>query len=374
MRLALLGTRGYPSTYGGFETLIRHLAPYLRDSGHDVTVFGREGAPGTSVVDGITCVRTGGLESKSFSTLTYGLTSHVQARREKFDAAFVANVANGFYLPILRTARIPTVMNVDGIEWERAKWGRLARTVFRAGAHASARHATTLVADSRRIAERWQDEFGRTPTFIPYGAPDVDPDMPTEGLNALGILPGTYALVVARLSPENNVDAVLEAFESRPDYPLVVVGTANYDSPTQRRLDDILRRRAGVIALGHVADQDLLLALWRNAKVYIHGHSVGGTNPALLQAMGCAAPVLAFDSIYNREVASTTAVYWDSPAALAGALDEAWQDAEGLASMGVAGLDRVRRDYQWPTVCRQYERVLASAATSGTSRAKDPFP
>ena len=139
--VAIIGTRGYPSYYGGFETLIRRLGPYLVDAGWDVTVYGRPGAVKTDdpLLDPrVSSVMTKGLETKSLSTFSYGLTSSLSAARRKPDVALIMNVANGYWLPLLRSRGIPTVVNVDGIEWERAKWGTNAKRVFRGGARLTA--------------------------------------------------------------------------------------------------------------------------------------------------------------------------------------------------------------------------------------------
>jgi hypothetical protein len=139
-RIAILGSRGFPSTYGGYETLVRYLARQWTAEGIEVTVYCRtkDGGRRTWVTEGVRCVWTPGRDTKSLSTLSYGLTSHLAASHQKFDAALVLNVANGFYLPVLRAAGIPTAVNTDGLEWERGKWNSLAKRVFLAGAKATA--------------------------------------------------------------------------------------------------------------------------------------------------------------------------------------------------------------------------------------------
>lgn len=361
MRVALLGTRGYPSTYGGFETLIRHLGPYLRDRGHEVTVYGREGRPGEDVVDGIRRVTTRGVESKSASTLTFGATAIAHAAREQYDAAFVANVAHGYYLPLLRSRRVPTVVNVDGIEWERDKWGAAAKRVFRTGALLTNRWADHLVTDARAISRYWKAEFDRDSTFIPYGAPVVDSAPPTAP-DELGLQSRGYALVVARLVPENNVETILDAFATTDAVPLVVVGSANYDSPLATRLEHLAAARPDVHALGHVHDQTFLQSLWSHAACVVHGHSVGGTNPALLQAMGSGTAVLAFDTVYNREVLGETGRYWQDASRLRDAVAEVRDDVGLRDRLGRAAQERVRTAYAWDDVCARYEHLLVRAA------------
>ncbi|BDZ48172.1 hypothetical protein GCM10025867_04130 [Frondihabitans sucicola] len=170
--VALLGTRGYPSYYGGFETAVRKIAPFLAESGWDVTVYGRDGAirdddPGRD--PRVKTRITRGVETKSLSTLSYGLTAVFDAARRKPDVALVMNVAHGFWLPLLKLRGVPTLVNVDGIEWERAKWGTLAKLVFRAGARTTAWWGSRLVYDAVAIADYWKERFGVDGVFIPYG-------------------------------------------------------------------------------------------------------------------------------------------------------------------------------------------------------------
>jgi glycosyltransferase involved in cell wall biosynthesis len=360
MRVAIMGSRGYPSTYGGFETFVRELAPYLAEAGHEVVVYGREqgrlhrreqsGAIGT--------IRSLGYDAKAFSTLSYGLTSAIDASFRRFDVALVVNVANGYFLPFLRLARVPVLLNVDGIEWDRGKWGSTARRIFRTGARMSARFADSLVADSQEIAEIWSQDFGVTPSFIPYGAHVVEA-RGAHRVEQLGLSPRSYALVVARLAPENNVDLFLDALALMDPRPqTVVVGSANYDMPVVQRLR-ALSNEQHVTWLGHVADQELLLDLWAHAGVYVHGHSVGGTNPALLQALGAGAPTLAYPSAFNREVvASDSLLYPPHPQGLADAMAHILDSHARQSELRAHGMREVRARYAWPDVCQRYALEL----------------
>jgi glycosyltransferase involved in cell wall biosynthesis len=362
MKISLLGTRGFPSTYGGFETLVRHLVPFLRDAGHDVTVYDR--SPGaawsrTHIVDGVRVVRSIGVDGSKASTLTHGLTSALMAAVDRPDVALIMNVANGFFLPALRARGVPTVLNVDGIEWERGKWSPLGRRVFHAGAVATARWADVLVADSHAIAARWRDEFGRESVFIPYGGDRTAAVDPTR-VRALGLEPGGYVLVVARFVPENNVELMLEA-GCRTGRPVVVVG-----SNPGSDLDARLRARhapPSVQMLGHVSDQDLLASLWAHCGVYLHGHSVGGTNPALVQAMGAGAPTVALDTVYNREVLVRDEMLAPGDIAEIARRARVLLDSPGARRAAAAwGRGRVAHEYNWADVCKAYEDAVVQAA------------
>lgn len=369
MRVSILGSRGYPSTYSGFETLVRELAPYARDAGHDVVVYCRWREQGRRIweTDGITCVASRGIDTTSLSTLTHGLDSVRDVRRRNIDAALVVNCANGYWLPLLNRAGIPSLVNVDGLEWERGKWGRIARSAFRLGATLAAREATALVADSQAIARYWRDRFDIAPRFIPYGAHPVASDA-ADRLPAVGVSPGEYTLSVGRLVPENNLEMTAHALDRlnhRRRLTHVIVG----DGPRRTALARSLRRRAEADPLtlwvGHVEDQALLTQLWRHCALYIHGHSVGGTNPSLLQALAASAPTLAFDTPFNREVLGEAGRYYRDPAGLAGQVDELLAAPETARRLGEEGRARVVERYRWSDVCRQYIMALEEIWQAG---------
>ena len=370
MRLAILGSRGYPSTYSGFETLVRYLAPYLTASGHEVTVYGRPAESASkkiSVLGGVRRVTTTGLETKSMSTLSYGMTATVHALRERYDAVLVLNVANGFYLPLLNAAAGGTVVNVDGIEWQRRKWGLAARGTFYLGAMAVAHWAKQIVTDSTAIGQIWERKFGCDTRFIPYGA-EVIAGLGDDKVRAQGLEPGSYVLTVARLVPENNVTLTLDALEAiGPDVPIVVVGDANYRWGLLNRLEGLAESR-NCLWLGHISDQDLLWQLWSHCAVYVHGHSAGGTNPALLQALGCGAPTLALDTPFNREVLADSpgALYPLDVRALADRLSLALRGSGAGTVQGDVARSIISRRYRWPDVCAAYERTLTAVAGAGT--------
>ncbi|WP_045823879.1 glycosyltransferase [Williamsia herbipolensis] len=359
----IIGTRGYPSYYGGFETLVRRLGPYLVDNQWDLTVYGRPGAMRADDPDRdwrVTVRTTRGLESKSLSTISYGLSAAIDAALAGVDVALIMNVANGFWLPILKARGIRTVVNVDGIEWERAKWGRSARRVFRLGAKMTARYADELVFDAEAIKDYWIREFGRSGTFIPYGG---EPDYPT--LDAPKFEPGTYALMVARFVPENSIREFIHAVEMLEDQPVVVVGSSGYGGEFDEALKRLHESRDNVHWLGHVKDDALLFSLWENCGVYFHGHSVGGTNPALVQAMACGAPTIARDTSYNREVLGDAGRFVQpSPRAIADSIAELIADHAAQSAMAEASRERAKRHYSWESVCRSYSDLMFGVPTS----------
>lgn len=360
--VAIIGTRGYPSFYGGFETAVRKLAPYLVDSGWDVTVYGRKGT--TAKLDSardlrVNTVETAGLETKSLSTLSYGLTACLHAARAKPDVALVMNVANGFWLPILRLRGIPVVINVDGIEWERAKWGRLAKATFKLSAHLTALFANQLIADAVEIQRRWRAGFRRDSVVIPYGG-DVPEKLPLEP----NLISKEFILVVARLVPENSIGEFFDSVEYLADsHQVVIVGSSGYGGEFDQRAQALAEKYGNVTWLGHVSDDQRLLSLWQHCGVYFHGHSVGGTNPALVQAMACGAPVVARDTVYNREVLGAGATYVEPDAAsIATAILELLGDVRKQEQFSRISSERATSRYSWGSVCAAYEATLSRAA------------
>jgi glycosyltransferase involved in cell wall biosynthesis len=365
MKLAILGSRGFPSTYGGYETLVRYLAPYLVQEGHEVTAYCRVRDDGrrTWMTEGVRCIATPGYDSKSFSTLTFGMTATLDAGFRRFDSILVLNIANGFWFPALRVARTPFAVNTDGIEWERGKWSRFGRATFRAGAWMTARNAGALICDSNAIGAIWKEMSGRDSTFIPYGAPVLE-DVGRDRLEPAGISSEPYLLAVARLAPENNVELTLDALDLLGDQaPMaVIVGSANFDSPIEARLQTM--ETAGRVKwLGHVDDQQLLTQLWANSAVYVHGHSVGGTNPALLQALGAGAPTLALDTPFNAEVLPYKEHRFPRDArTLAGRIQTVSTSPALQEEMTQRGRLVIHERYSWDDVCRAYMDVLLRLA------------
>ena len=355
--VAIIGTRGYPSYYGGFETAVRKLAPDLADMGWDVTVYGRRGAtkPDDPTLDPRIKRRvTWGMETQKLSTLSHGLTAALDAAVRKPDVALIMNCANGYFLPILRARGIPTLVNVDGIEWERDKWSPTAKRVFRKAAECTAKWADGLVFDARRIEKYWNETFDAAGTFIPYGG-DLASELPVPD----GLTHREYVLLVTRFVPENTVPQFFEAVPAIAEqYPVVIVGSSGYGG----ELDENAQRLAehpSVMWLGHVHDDQLLLALWQHAGLYFHGHSVGGTNPALVQAMAAGAPILARDTDYNREVLGSAGEFvTDDPELIAKTVLQLMDNRAEREDESRAMIHRAAQHYSWASVARGYDSAM----------------
>lgn len=356
LRIALVGTRGVPARYGGFETAVEEVGSRLAARGHSVVVYCRStGAGRPAEYRGMRLVHLPAVRHRALETLTHtGLSvAHLATRRT--DVAIVFNAANAVWLPGLRAARIPVATHVDGLEWMRAKWGPSGRRFYRAAESLAVRWSDALIADAVGISEYYQDVFDAPTRLIAYGAPAIGPGR-ADRLVELGLSRNAYHLVVARFEPENHVAEIVRGYvASDARLPLVVVGSAPYSHEYTGRVHAAADER--VRFLGGVWDNELLDQLFANALTYLHGHSVGGTNPALLRAIGAGTATIAFDVRFNREVLGELGRYFRSADDVARAVT----DAEAEPATTLARGERLRgvaRSYDWETVTDGYEKLV----------------
>lgn len=370
LRIAMLGTRGVPARYGGFETAVEEIGTRLAARGHAVRVYTRRGNTEASLSQyrGMEVVTLPALRRRSVETLSHtGLSvAHLMLRRT--DAAFVFNAANSPFLPLLRSARIPVATHVDGLEWRRAKWGGTGRRYYRAAETTAVRWSDAIIADAAGIRDYYTHTYGIPSSLIAYGAPA--PTVAASGgagaLAELGLEPGGYHLVVARFEPENHVDMIVGGYAaSRSTRPLVVVGSAPYAAEYTDRIRAAAERDSRIRLLGGVWDQAVLDELYASSFTYLHGHSVGGTNPSLLRAIGAGAPVVAYDVVFNREVLRDAGEYFRTSGELTGLLEKAEADPQLTRERGVAATRRAA-DYDWDDVADAYGRLAADLAARRT--------
>lgn len=372
LKIAMMGIRGLPARYGGFETAVEEIGKRLVDWGHRVTVYCRNLGSTNDAAEseylGMRLVTLPFLPIKQLETLSHTFLSirHEIKSENRDDVVLIFNAANGFLLPFLKRAGIPVAVNTDGLEWMRGKWGLAGRRYYRLAEGACVRYADDLISDSIGIQDYYVGRYGRRPEFIAYGAKILE-DRSSARLEELGLEPFGYHLVVARLEPENNVDLIVEGYLASPsERPLVIVGGNAYDPTHEQRLRQVADRDPRVMPLGPVWDQELLDQLYLNSASYIHGHSVGGTNPSLLRAMGAGTRVLAFDSRFNREVLLDLGSFFASPDHLAHLLKEVEAPdpggPEALLERAAAMRNRIATAYNWDSVAKGYLDVCRKLA------------
>jgi glycosyltransferase involved in cell wall biosynthesis len=367
LRIAILGTRGVPANYGGFETCAEEVSVGLAARGHNVWVYCRRGnaAGDPPEYKGVNLVYTRHLEQKVLGTLTHTITATVDALRRGFDVLLYFNAANAVPATLARVGqRAPIVLNVDGLEWKRRKWGVFGRTYYQVAEWLSTRVADRIVSDARAI-QRYYEQRWRTPsTFVAYGARIEGAERP-EVLREYGLAPGSYFFTASRLEPENNADITVKAFERLgTDKRLVIAGGANYESDFLRRLKET--RDARIVFLGPVYKPGHIRELHCGAFAYVHGNEVGGTNPALLKALGYGNCVLALDVPYNAEVVADSAIlYKRDPDDLAAKMTRLLQEPELVARLRRRAQERIREAYMWEYIVEGYERILRRAVEGG---------
>jgi glycosyltransferase involved in cell wall biosynthesis len=361
VRLAILGTRGVPPRYGGFETFAAELGRRLVARGHQVAVYCRE--PGDAMWDGIQRIVLPSIGHKYFETVSHALLSALDALRRDFDAVLVCNAANAFVLPLLRATRIRTAINVDGIERRRRKWNVLGKMVYAIGESFSAAFANAVIADAEVIAEYYRKHYAIEPHVIAYGS-EFPAEEDSNVLERLGLQPDHYILYVSRFEPENNPEEVVNAYENLIPHPsslipLVMLGEARYDRQLAHRLQQ--HHSATALFPGALYGRDYR-TLQRHARVYIQATEVGGTHPALIEAMGSNGVVLALDTPENREVGGDAVGYFRLRPAetLSGMLREWLADGALRATQRRRARQRAAEHYGWEAVTDAYEQLLNS--------------
>ncbi len=362
----MLGTRGVPARYGGFETAVEEIGSRLVARGHDIVVYCRGGDRSPEHL-GMRRVNRPAVRHRAMETLSHTALSVAHLITHRTDVAVVFNAANAALLPLLHAARIPVAVHLDGLEWQRAKWGPVGRRYYLASERMAVRWADALIADAVGIQDYYRSRYGVDTHVLSYGAPLVATADPAR-LDELGLSPGKYHLVVARIEPENHVDVILQGYlASQARLPLVIVGSVPYRSDFESAILQAAATDSRVRVLGALWDQDLLNHLYAGAASYLHGHSVGGTNPSLLRAMGAAAPVIAWDVTFNHEVLGETGSYFARPDDIGPLVEGVEADPESARNRGRAAQDRAAARYRWDDVAVGYEQ-LCQQLLDGSAR------
>jgi glycosyltransferase involved in cell wall biosynthesis len=372
MRVAMIGTRGVPARYGGFETAIEEIGQRLVARGHEVVVYCRGAEdPNQRTHLGMELVHLPAARRKTLETLSHTALSVAHlVSRDRVDGAIVFNAANAPFVPALRARRIPVAVHVDGLEWKRSKWQGAGRRYYRAVEAMAVRMADALIADARGISDYYADEFGAQTELLAYGAP-VQDEPGSDRIEELGLRPDDYHLVVARFEPENHVLEIVEGYHrSDAELPLVVVGSAPYADDYTADIARVAKADPRIRLLGGVWDQEQLDQLYANALTYLHGHSVGGTNPSLLRAMGAGTAVLAFDVVFNREVVGVEGEYFHSADDVAEVVRKAELSSGEMLLKGWALRERARQRYCWDDVAAGYEELLQRLGNGFSTRGR----
>ena len=355
-KIAIIGTVGIPARYGGFETLADYLSQYLSQR-YELTVYCSSKDCDTRLTHHKGAqLRYIPLKANGVQSILYDVLSLFSAIRYA-DVVLVLGVSGCIVLPFLKLfSRRTIVVNIDGLEWKRAKWSGFAKAFLRFSEKLAVQFADSVVTDNKVIQDYVFNEYSKESTLIAYGGDQVSRVSITDDtFRQYPFLKQKYAFSVCRIEPENNLHLLLAAAKQSPVVPVVVVG--NWDSSTYgRELRATYSHTKGIYLLDPIYDQCKLDQLRSNCQLYLHGHSAGGTNPSLVEAMSLGLPVYAFDIDYNRETTENAARYFSSASELGSMLEAL--DETVLSEIGGQMAEIATRRYRWEVVAEQYAALL----------------
>lgn len=376
--LRILGIRGVPAAHGGFETFAEQLSLYLVERGWRVVVYCQEDGAGPVVEDtwrGVERVRIPIAMGGAKGTMLFDWKATRHAARHG-DLCLTLGYNTAVFCALLRLKGVPNIINMDGIEWRRAKWGSLAKAWFWMNDWAGCWIGNELVADHPEIQAHLATRTStRKITTIPYGATPVT-QAPVEPLARHGLEPGGYLTLIARPEPENSILEAVRGFSCRPrGMKLVVLGNYSDEQWYHRAIQDAASEE--VMFLGAIYDPAIVQALRFHCIAYVHGHQVGGTNPSLVESLGAGNAVIAHGNRFNRWVAEDAARYFDDGIGFDRVLTQVLREPGLLASMREASRARFAAAFSWESVLRDYEllflRTMARfRMTPGLSTPSDP--
>lgn len=351
--ITIIGTQGVPANYGGFESLVENIIGENKSSNVNYTVFcsSKDLPQHISEYKGAK-LKYIPLSANGVQSIPYDMLSLLKVPKET-DIILVLGVSGALILPFFRLfSKKKLVVNIDGLEHRRDKWGKVARWFLKLSENMAVKYADVIVSDNKGIQDYVRTEYGKDSVLIAYGGDhairDIEPKFEDETLTRFGLEPNGYAITVCRIEPENNCHNTLEAF-SKTDKKLIFIGNWNR-SEYGRNLKEKYSKFPNIIIQDPIYDIDVLYALRKNAGIYIHGHSAGGTNPSLVEAMFFDCPILCYDVVYNRATTHNRAYYWENVDSLVQLLQH--DNLSGDAMKVIA-----HENYTWAAITSQYEAL-----------------
>lgn len=354
-KVAIIGTQGIPAHYGGFETLAENLVRMKHNEQIEYTVFcsSKDLKTDSKEFSGAKLEYVN-LHSNGIQSIVYDIVSMIRCIRG-YDALLILGVSGCCFIPILKMlTRSKIIVNIDGLEHRRQKWGKMARWFLRLSEKMAVKYADTIVADNMGIKEYVLKTYDKESIMIAYGGDhaliDVSEEKEKEILNHFGFKRGEYALSICRIEPENNVDMILDVF-ARTNHQIVIIGNFK-NNEYSRELRDKYYCYPNVHIVDACYDIEKLYVLRKNANYYVHGHSAGGTNPSLVEVMHFGIPIISFDVNYNRYSTNNEAEYFENCHQLEDLICQP-RKASGASMMKYA-----TENYRWETIAQKYEQLF----------------
>ena len=364
LKIALMGTRGIPASYSGFEQCVEQLGKRLVQRGHEVTVYCRSHHityPEETYL-GMRLVKLPTIANKYLDTIVHSFVSSVHALPQRYDIALYFIAGNSPVTWIPRIVGTKTLLNVDGLDWKREKWPVLAKKYIQFSEYLATRLPTVYLTDSNVVQQYYRDTYGSAPPYIPYGS-DVEITPPGETLERYGLEPGGYVLFVGRLVPENCAHHLVEAFRNlSTDLKCVIVGDAAYAEEYKASLHALAEGDPRIIFTGYLFGKGYH-ELGSNARIFVETSGVGGTHPALVEAMAFGNCVITHNTAENLETIGEAGFSYDGKAGaqdLQRVLARLLAEPELVAEYARRAKQRADTVYTWDSVTDAYERLFYS--------------
>lgn len=360
MKIGILGTRGIPNAYGGFEQFAQHLAKGLVEKGHDVSVYNSSNHPYKETIwNGVHIIFCYDPENKigTAGQFIYDYNCLRDARKREFDVLLQLGYTSSAVWYRIWPKNATNIVNMDGLEWKRAKYNNLTQRFLKWAERVAANYGDVLVADSLGIKDHLREKYQKEAFYIPYGA-DIPQSFSESVITKYQLEKNQYFLLIARLEPENNIETVILGYlQSQQTYPLIIIGS------TQNKYGQLLLKKyaSGSILLpGAIYDQDTINALRHYAALYFHGHSVGGTNPSLLEAMACGCNIAAHDNVFNRAILADSAFYFSSAEDVKNIVHRPLANTT-INRWKILNIEKIKNTYNWKTIINDYESIFLQA-------------
>ena len=352
-KVAIIGTQGVPANYGGFETLVENIIGENCSNGIEYTVFCSSKDMPTKIAEHkgaklkYICFKANGVQS-----IPYDIVSMMRSICG-YDTLLILGVSGCIFLPVFKLfCRKRIIVNIDGLEYRRAKWKSWVKKFLKLSEGTAIRFADIIITDNKGIQDYVKEEYGKESTLIAYGGDhaliDITKEREAEILKNYGFEKDGYSMCVCRIEPENNCHITLEAFKENKRN-LVFVGNWNRNDYS-RKLKEEYNAYSNITLLNSIYDLEILYTLRKNAKYYIHGHSAGGTNPSLVEAMFFGRPILSFDVVYNRETTQNKAHYYKNAQELTALIEQGVDNGKELKDVAC-------KQYTWAQIAKEYEAL-----------------
>lgn len=354
-KIAIIGTVGIPAVYGGFETLVEYLTHQLGESLQFTVYCSSKSYTSKVEIYNNAQLKYIPLKGNGVQSIPYDIISLFKAANQH-QTILILGVSGCIALPIFRIfyKQKRIIINIDGLEHRREKWNKIVRSFLKFSEKLAIKYADDIISDNEAIRKYLKNEYGKESNFISYAGDQVKSLVLSHEIQQMYSLPSEYAFKVCRIEPENNIQLILEAFNNS-QLPLVIVGNWSnsfYGLNLKKQFED----KTGFYLLDSIYDQDILNQIRSNCAIYLHGHSAGGTNPALVEAMNLGLPIFTFDCEYNRETTQNKALYFNNAMELRELIK--FTTNQSLVDLGKAMLKIAKAKYTWRIISNQYYELL----------------